>query len=112
MAEHGVIEAERRSAEVVEERVQKDEELDLLGVAILLLQGKKTILYFWIVSMAITAGIVFFLLRPTYTAEALFLPPHTSPGNNLTQLGGQVSSLGTVGMLGGFKNSGDVYVGI
>jgi tyrosine-protein kinase Etk/Wzc len=87
-------------------------EVDLLDVATLLLRKKKTILHFMFVAMALTAVIVFGVMRPMYTAEAVFLPPQTSPGSSVTQLASQLGSLGAIGALGGVKSSADVYLGI
>lgn len=64
--------------------------------------------------MILLVLIIVLFLKPTYTAEALFLPPQSAPGSGLTQLLGQVGgSLGAMGgALGGLKSPGDVYVGL
>jgi tyrosine-protein kinase Etk/Wzc len=88
-------------------------EIDLLALATLLLQRKKKIFQFALVTMALTAVVVFGLMKPMYTAEAVFLPPQTSPGSGLgQQLAGQLGSLGALGALGGIKNPGEIYLGI
>jgi tyrosine-protein kinase Etk/Wzc len=86
--------------------------IDLIQVAFLLWQNKKTILRCMVGTGVLTALLVFFVLKPTYTAEAVFLPPQSSPGSAMSQLAGQLGSLGAVGALGGLKSPGDVYVGI
>jgi tyrosine-protein kinase Etk/Wzc len=92
--------------------VPSERDIDLIEVATLLLQKKKTILKFMLVTMALTAIVVVGVMRSMYTAEALFLPPQTSPGSGMAQLASQLGSLGALGALGGMKNSADVYLGI
>src|SRR5271167_4991997 len=89
-----------------------EEGIDLIQVARLLWQNKKTILRFTVGTGVLTALIVFFVLKPSYTAEAVFLPPQSSPGSATSMLAGQLGSLGAMGGLGGLKSSGDVYLGI
>jgi tyrosine-protein kinase Etk/Wzc len=98
---------------VVMESVSEELEIDVLEVMTLLLRGKKTILKFVLVAFALTAFVVYVVMKPTYTAEATFLPPQSAPGSAITQLASQLGSLGAVGALtGGVKSPGDVYVGI
>ncbi|HZY74340.1 MAG TPA: GNVR domain-containing protein, partial [Edaphobacter sp.] len=52
------------------------------------------------------------VMKPMYTAEAVFLPPQNTPGSGMAQLASQLGSLGAIGALGGIKNSGEMYVGI
>jgi tyrosine-protein kinase Etk/Wzc len=89
-----------------------EDRIDLIQVALLLWRNKRTILRFAVATALLTALIVFFVLKPTYTANAVFLPPQSSPGSAMTQLAGQLGSLGAIGALGGIKNPGDVYIGI
>jgi tyrosine-protein kinase Etk/Wzc len=86
--------------------------IDLIQVALLLWQNRKTILRFTVGTGVLTALIVFFVLKPSYTAEAVFLPPQSSPGSAASMLAGQLGSLGAIGGLGGLKSPGDVYLGI
>jgi tyrosine-protein kinase Etk/Wzc len=91
----------------------EEQEIDVLEAMTLLLRGKKTILKFTLVSVALTAFVVYLVMKPTYTAEATFLPPQSAPGSAVSQLASQLGSLGAVGALtGGLKSPGDVYVGI
>ena len=84
-----------------------------MELAILLLNGKKIIFYFMLVAVVITAIVVYGVMRPMYTAEAVLLPPQTTPGSSgMSQLMSQLGSLGAVGALTGVKSSGDVYLGI
>lgn len=97
----------------VMESTSEEQEIDVLEVMTLLLRGKKTILKFTLVSVAVTAFVVYLVMKPTYTAEATFLPPQSAPGSAMSQLASQLGSLGAVGALtGGLKSPGDVYVGI
>jgi tyrosine-protein kinase Etk/Wzc len=86
--------------------------IDVLQVALLLWRNKKTILRFSLGTGALTALIAFFVLKPSYTAEAVFLPPQSAPGSAASMLAGQLGSLGALGGLGGLKSPGDVYLGI
>ncbi len=89
--------------------------IDLIEVGFLLWRNKKTILRFTIATTVLTALIVFLVLKPTYTANTVFLPPQSLPGSAMSQLAGQLGSLGAVGALGGLsglKSTGDIYIGI
>jgi tyrosine-protein kinase Etk/Wzc len=86
--------------------------IDLTQVILLLWINKKTIVRFTLAAAIVTALIVFLILKPTYTAQAVFLPPQSAPGSAMSQLGGQLGSLGAIGVLGGLKSPGDVYIGI
>jgi tyrosine-protein kinase Etk/Wzc len=89
------------------------QEIDLLDLTALLLRGKKTILKFMLVTAALAAILVYFVMKPMYTAEATFLPPQSAPGSGVSQMMSQLGSLSTLGALsGGLKSPGDVYVGI
>jgi uncharacterized protein involved in exopolysaccharide biosynthesis len=90
----------------------EEEGIDLMELAILLMQGKKIILRFVLVAMVLTAIVVYLIMKPMYTAQAVFLPPQNAPGSSMAQLASQLGSLGTLGGLGGIKNTGELYVGI
>jgi tyrosine-protein kinase Etk/Wzc len=97
----------------VMESTSEVQEIDLLDLTAVLLRGKKTILKFMLVTAALAAILVYFVMKPMYTAEATFLPPQSAPGSGVSQMLGQLGSLGSLGALsGGLKSSGDVYVGI
>jgi len=89
-----------------------EEGIDLIQIGLLLWQNKKTILRFTATTAVLTTLIVFFVLKPTYTAQAVFLPPQSAPGSSMAQLTGQLGSFGALGALGGIKNPADVYIGI
>jgi tyrosine-protein kinase Etk/Wzc len=96
----------------VMENASEEQGIDLLEVMALLLRGKKTILKFMLVTAALAALVVYFVMKPMYTAEASFLPPQSAPGSGMSQLANQLGPLTGLGALGGLKSSGDVYVGI
>jgi tyrosine-protein kinase Etk/Wzc len=86
--------------------------IDLMELATLLLKGKKTILQFTLAAAILMAIVVYLIMKPTYTGEAVFLPPQGSPGGAMSQLASQLGSLSSIGGLAGLKTPGDVYLGI
>ena len=108
---HSEISLDNRSNGDLIQDVQENE-IDLIELAILLLQGKKTILRFMVVAVVVTSIVVFGVMKPMYTAEATFLPPQTAPGSGMAQLASQLGSLGALGALSGVKSSSEVYLGI
>src|ERR1700722_11025933 len=90
----------------------QEEQIDLMELATLLLEGKKVICYFILAAVVITAIVVYGLMRSMYKAVAVILPPQTAPGSGMSQLVSQLGSLGALGGLTGVKTSGDVYLGI
>src|SRR5215469_2640236 len=87
-------------------------ETDLVQIFSLLIREKRVIWGFSLVLMAITAVIVFGVMRPMYTGEAAFLPPQAPPGSNMSQLAAQLSPMGAMSALSSLKSPGDVYLGI
>jgi uncharacterized protein involved in exopolysaccharide biosynthesis len=87
-------------------------EIDVLQIMTLLLREKKTILKFILTTAALAAVLVFVVMKPMYTAEAIFLPPQSAPGSGMSQLASQLGSLGAIGSFSGLKSSGDIYLGI
>lgn len=98
--------------------IVSEEGVDLLAVATLLLQEKRLILRFAGVAFLLAVIVVYGLMKPTYTAQAVFLPPQTAPGSSMSQLMSQLGSMGSIGSIGsigglaGLKSPGDVYIGI
>jgi tyrosine-protein kinase Etk/Wzc len=89
----------------------EEQGIDLVEVLTLALREKKTILKFMLVTVALTALVVF-SMKPMYTAQAMFIPPQSAPGSGMSQLTSQLGSLGALGALGGIKSPGEVYLGI
>jgi tyrosine-protein kinase Etk/Wzc len=85
--------------------------IDLIWLARIILLRKIVIAAF-VLSFAILAGILAFLIKPVYTARATFLPPNSlSAGTSLQSA--QLSALGGAGgLLGGIKDPSMIYVGI
>jgi tyrosine-protein kinase Etk/Wzc len=89
-------------------------EIDLLTFARVLLRGRRTILRIALVAASLGAALVI-LMRPVYTAEAVFLPPGSlNGGSSLSaQLGAIGALTGSAGSaLGALKNPGYIYIGI
>jgi tyrosine-protein kinase Etk/Wzc len=82
------------------ESASQEQKIDLIEVTTLLLHGKKTILKFTLVAVALMVLLVFVVIEPMYTAQAVFLPPQNAPGSGMSQLMSQLGSLGAVGALG------------
>jgi tyrosine-protein kinase Etk/Wzc len=98
-----------------QQSASEEEGMDLMELATLLLRGKTTILRFTLVAAILTAIVVYLVMKPTYTGEAIFLPPQNAPGSGMSQLASQLGSLGSLGALGGLaglKNPGEIYLGI
>ena len=92
-------------------RQDETEGLTLGALVRILLQGKRTILFFGVGALAL-ATIVAFILRPTYTATASFVPPGSTSQQGSLALLSQLSSLSGASSLLGGKSQGDLYVGI
>jgi tyrosine-protein kinase Etk/Wzc len=92
--------------------VSEEQGIDLIEVATLLLREKKTIFKFMLVAFMLAVLVVYGVMRPMYTAQAMFLPPQNAPGSGMSQIASQLGSLGGLGALSGLKTPGDVYIGI
>jgi uncharacterized protein involved in exopolysaccharide biosynthesis len=93
-------------------REEEEISIDLVALFQTLRQGKWTIL-------AVSLGILVivtvyaFLLPFRYTSTVSFIPPSGSSGSSMAAaLAGQLSAFGAGDLLGGVKNSGDLYAGI
>jgi len=87
-------------------------ELDLLELGRVLLRNKLVILKFALMAAVLTV-IVVLIKRPSYSAEASFLPPNSMSTGGSSALLGQLGALGSVGgALGGLKDPSMIYVGI
>ena len=87
--------------------------IDLFELAMVLARGRWVILRIAMVA-TLLAAVVVFVIRPVYTAEAVFLPPGSLNGGSLSaQLGALGALAGGAGSaLGGLKNPADIYIGI
>jgi len=84
-----------------------EDEIDLLELASLLLRN-KWVIFRWAVVAAVLTAVIVLLMRPTYTAEATFLPP----GSLNTGSAALTNPMGALSLFGGLKTSGQIYVGI
>ena len=86
--------------------------IDVLDLALSLLQAKRLIALWTMIFMAIGLGISL-LLKPTFTATAVIMPPQQAQSVAGALLG-QLGSLGGLGAASelGLKNPGDMYVGM
>lgn len=90
----------------------KKQEFGFLDIVRILLAGKRIVLGCALVFAAV-ATLVVFLVRPSYTARATFLPP-PQPTSGSTMLLGQLAALGGAGSssIGALKDPSLVYIGI
>src|ERR1700756_5431985 len=91
-------------------RAEPPEELDLIEILVILSMAKRRIAAFTVGAM-ILGAILSILLKPTFTATAVILPPQPpqSAASMLGQLGSSLSSL-TTGTP--FKSPADLYIGL
>jgi tyrosine-protein kinase Etk/Wzc len=90
------------------ETSEREGNIDLIDLVIIVAKNKKSILVFTFVSMCIAAGVAL-LLPNMYTARAQVLPPQSQTSS--AALLGQLGSLS--GLAGGsLKSPNDTYVGI
>jgi tyrosine-protein kinase Etk/Wzc len=112
VASHSETFTQAESKTGVMESASEEQAIDFLEVLTVLLRERNVILKFMFVLVTVTTILVCFVMKPTYTAKAVFLPPQNAPGSGLSQIASQLGSLGAMGALGGLKNSGDTYLGI
>jgi tyrosine-protein kinase Etk/Wzc len=101
------------SSQVKDRAEEEDTEIDLSELARILLNNKKTLFLCGLVPAILTA-FVMLIIRPTYTAEAAFLPPNpTSASASSLASSALLGQLGGTGAaLSGLKDPSLVYVGI
>lgn len=88
--------------------------INFLDVSLVLARSKRPILITALV-MFIAAGLVSLLLKPTFTAVAVIIPPQQQQSVASAMLGqlGSLAELGSGGSAASlFKNPGELYVGI
>ncbi|HEV2276049.1 MAG TPA: Wzz/FepE/Etk N-terminal domain-containing protein [Acidobacteriaceae bacterium] len=89
-------------------------EFDILDLLLILAARKRLIFLATMAGLVITAVLVFFVIRPTFTAQAVIMPPQqeqSSASALMGQLGG-LASMSGVGSSLGLKNPNDLYIGI
>ena len=85
------------------------DELDLIEIMAILSIAKRRIAAFTVGSL-ILGAIVSVLLKPTFTATALILPPR--PTQSTSAMLGQLGSLASLATGGPLKDPADLYVGL
>lgn len=91
---------------------EDESSIDLVALFQTLRRGKRTIFGLSLGFFAIATAVAF-LLPVRYTSTASFIPPTLSGGGSVASaVAGQLSALGGGDLLGGVKNSGDLYAGI
>ncbi|MBS1820796.1 MAG: lipopolysaccharide biosynthesis protein [Acidobacteria bacterium] len=97
----------------VENSTQSEEgEIDLAGIIASLKRRRKTLLLFALAPAVLTLAVTL-LMKPTFTAEATFLPPNSmSSGGSIlpTALLGQLGGAGS--SLAGLKDPTLIYIGV
>jgi tyrosine-protein kinase Etk/Wzc len=100
------------SSQVKDRAEEEESEIDLSELGKALLNSKKTVFLFAL-TFAILTALAMLVMKPTYTAEADFLPPNpTSSGASLASsaLLGQLGGASTA--LSGLKDPTLIYIGI
>jgi uncharacterized protein involved in exopolysaccharide biosynthesis len=84
---------------------------DLVGLLQTLYRGRWTILVASLATLLI-ATVYAFLLPFEYTSTVAFIPPTINNSSLSSLVAGQLSSFGVGDLIGGLKNSGDMYLGL
>jgi uncharacterized protein involved in exopolysaccharide biosynthesis len=93
-------------------REEEETSIDLVVLFQMLRQGKMTILAVSL-GVFVIVTVYAFLLPFRYTSTVSFIPPSGSSGSSMaSRLAGQLSAFGAGDLLGGVKNSGELYAGI
>lgn len=101
-----------RSPSLEDETREDDASMNFGAVFVVLRSGGKLILRSTLLCFVL-ATVVAFLLPFRYTSYASFIPPTLNSGSSMAGLvAGQLSSMGAADLLGGVKNSGDLYSAI
>lgn len=91
--------------------------ISLLDVAAVLMRH-KLLIFSAVLAAAVAAAAIVFLIPPSYTAEAVILPPLAEPSSQAILLG-SLPGVGNAGLLGGlagsaalWRNPADTYVSV
>ena len=106
MVNNGVVEPYASSSNVSES--DRSDGLDLLEILLILSKSRWNILAATVGAMILGAALAVFL-KPTFTANALILPPQQGAASSML---GQLGSLASFASGIAVKNPADVYVGI
>ena len=90
-------------------RAEPPDELDLLEILVILSMARRRIAAFTVGAM-ILGAVVSILVKPTFTATAVILPPQQ--GQSASSMLDQLGSLASVATGGPLKNPADLSVGI
>lgn len=87
--------------------------IDFLSILVVLARTKGRVLVLTLGGLCFGVALSF-VLKPTYTATAIILPPRQSSSSAalLGQMGGSEAAMGLGGSILGLKNPADMYVGI
>lgn len=95
-----------------EQEFQREEEVNLLDLLLILAKRKKLVLGITLGACAISV-IVALLLPRIYRAETQILPPQQSESSVVSQYLGQLGGVsGLVGATAGLKNPNELYIGM
>jgi tyrosine-protein kinase Etk/Wzc len=87
-------------------------EIDLLELTRVFLSEKVFVLKCALITAGL-AAVVLLIMRPTYTAEATFLPPNSMSSGASSSLLGQLSGLSSAsGALGSLRDPTQIYLGM
>jgi tyrosine-protein kinase Etk/Wzc len=108
--------ARTTNADIVRPVETNETEISLVDLFPVLARRKFLIAGITVLAMALT-GIVVFLMPPSYTAEAVILPPRLEHSSQ-SMLIGPIAGLSGLGVLGGaaasglWRNPADLYIGV
>ncbi len=99
-------------APVLDEEGEGESFIDVLAMIHTFRRGKRMIFWSSLGCFAI-ATLIAFVLPFQYTSAASFIPPGVNGSSSMASaVAGQLSALGAGDLMGGGKNSGDIYAGI
>jgi len=95
-----------------ENKTQSQEDtINILEYIVVVLKHKEFIIKTTLVAVFV-AGIVSFLIPPTYLAETKILPPQTGNSSMASLMASQIAGMGVSSSAFGMKSSNDLYVAL
>lgn len=92
--------------------VDQESPVTLVDVLWTIRRGKGTVLIITAAACVLSVAVAF-ILPVRYTSTTTFIPPNLNGNSSMASMvAGQLSTLGASDLLGGMKNSGDLYAGI